>query len=76
MLTLCLTILSAGETDPAGVIIGAMIFLLLSIIALVLYFLRRLIAIFRHHHQCGTIGIVNLFLGGRSSVGWFRWPGP
>ena len=67
-LTAVTFIAGAGNDEAAG-IVGVVLLLLLLVIGLGLYFLPTIIAIFRNHHQCGVIIVINLFFGW-TFIGW------
>lgn len=67
-LTVVTFLASAGNDEAAG-IVGVLVLLLLFVIGLGLYFLPTIIAIFRNHHQCAAITVINLFFGW-TFIGW------
>jgi hypothetical protein len=66
--TLLILAPSAADDAAAG-LVGVIVILLIFVIGLAFYFLPTMIAIFRPHHQCASIAVINLFFGW-TFIGW------
>ena len=62
-------LLSQPDGDAAATIGMLIVFLILGLVALILYFLPSIIAGLRGHHNTAAIFVLNLLLGW-SFIGW------
>jgi hypothetical protein len=58
-----------AEVTAVQGVLGVVFVIVLVVGGVALYFLPTIIAVWRDHHNVGTIGVVNLFLGW-SCLGW------